>query len=194
MSKVNSEGLSSPWKPTVVITGHNTEGQAIVETSYECPEKAFPNHAFTNHHLYSTSSMPADLNDKIDIKNHQEWAGSDKVGITIQNGTVCRFVNLAPNHGVDEPLSHRTQSLDFGIVVDGSVIMDLDDGSSTSLKRGDIVVQRGTMHGWRNPNPTEWARMVFVLQDCKPIKGLKEDLGRQDGLGQLFSATHDNMK
>lgn len=132
--------------------------------------------------------MPVDLNGDIDVQKHQQWAGSEKVGITIKNGTVCRYVNLAPGH---TPLSHRTQSLDFGIVTDGSVMMELDDGSKTLLKRGDVVVQRGTMHAWSNPSQTEWARMVFFLQDCLPLDAVKEDLGRSGGLGQLFSKTHD---
>ena len=180
---------SSPFHPRVIITGHNSSGQAIVQESYLSDERIFEDHAFTNHHLYSTSSMPVDLNDDVDISNHKSWLAQDKVGITIKNGTVCRFVNLAPGH---QPLSHRTQSLDFGIVVDGSVIMDLDDGSETTLEKGDIVVQRGTTHAWKNPSNTDWARMVFFLQDCRPIKGFKEDLGHKDGLGNLFSATYAN--
>lgn len=77
---------------------------------------------------------------------------------------------------------HRTQSLDFGIVVEGEVEMMLDDGSRTRLGRGDIAVQRATMHAWRNPSPDSWARMVFVLQDTKPLvvggQRLGEELGR----------------
>lgn len=178
---------ASPFHPKVFITGHNTSGEATIHDSYECPEKIFAEHAFTNHHLYSTASMPVDLNDDVDVKTFQDWAKADKVGITVQNGTVCRFVNLAPGH---QPLAHRTQSLDFGIVVDGTVIMELDDGSSTTLQKGDVVVQRGTWHAWRNPSQSEWARMVFFLQDCKPIRGIKEDLGKEGGLQHLFTATH----
>lgn len=59
--------------------------------------------------------------------------------------------------------------------------MQLDDGSTTILYPGDMAVQRATMHAWRNPSETEWTRMVFVLQDCKPLeiggRRLGEDLG-----------------
>ena len=76
---------------------------------------------------------------------------------------------------------HRTQSLDFGIVVEGQVEMRLDDGSKTLLGRGDIAVQRATMHSWFNPSPESWARVVFVLQDVTPLtvggRRLGEDLG-----------------
>lgn len=78
-------------------------------------------------------------------------------------------------------LMHRTKSLDFGILVEGEVEMILGDGTVTPLRRGDIAVQRATLHAWRNPSTTNWSRMVFVLQDMKPLiingKKLGEDYG-----------------
>ena len=71
--------------------------------------------------------------------------------------------------------------LDYGVVIEGEMIMELDDGSATKMLRGDVAVQRGTMHAWKNASDTEWARMLFVLQDCKPLivggERFKEDLG-----------------
>lgn len=64
---------------------------------------------------------------------------------------------------------HRTKSLDYGVVLEGEVEMVLDDGSVTKLRRGDVAIQRGTMHAWRNPSKTEFARLLFVLQDIKPL-------------------------
>jgi len=94
---------------------------------------------------------------------------------------------------------HRTQSLDFGIVIEGTVEMLLDDGSSTLLRRGDVAVQRATMHAWRNPSETEWTRMVFVLQDVKALevggRKMGEDLGGElpkvDGGGQFQASGND---
>jgi len=81
---------------------------------------------------------------------------------------------------------HRTQSLDYGIVLEGVVESRLDSGQVTRMERGDVMVQRGTMHSWRNPSDTEWARMIFCLQDCQPLvlggKTLKEDLGSAEGV------------
>lgn len=60
--------------------------------------------------------------------------------------------------------------------------MILDDGATSLLRRGDIAVQRATIHAWRNPSKTEWTRMVFVLQDIQPLvingKRFGEDLGK----------------
>jgi uncharacterized cupin superfamily protein len=52
-------------------------------------------------------------------------------------------------------------SLDYGIVAKGSVVLELEDGERVTLNEGDTVIQRGTMHCWRNET-AEWARMYFV--------------------------------
>lgn len=57
---------------------------------------------------------------------------------------------------------HRTHSIDYDIVLDGEIWLELDDGAETLLKAGDIVVQGGTRHAWRNRNDCD-ATMVFVL-------------------------------
>ena len=80
---------------------------------------------------------------------------------------------------------HQTSSIDFGIVLEGTVEMQLDDGSVTVMKRGDVAVQRATMHAWKNPSDTEWVRMQFILQDIQPLhvngKLLKEDIEEAGG-------------
>jgi len=53
-------------------------------------------------------------------------------------------------------------------VMSGHVELELDDGAKTLLGPGDIVVQRGTIHLWRNPSDTEISRIVFVLIEAKP--------------------------
>jgi hypothetical protein len=76
---------------------------------------------------------------------------------------------------------HRTQSLDYGIVMEGDIDMVLDSGEVHHMKKGDIAVQRATQHQWVNTSSTKWARMLFCLQDCKPLtvsgQEMKEDLG-----------------
>lgn len=101
------------------------------------------------------------------------------IGLVSKNGSVCRMVDFAPGL---EAFMHRTQSLDYGLVLEGEIEMVLDDPDKcTLMKRGDVAVQRATMHGWRNPSKTEWARMFFVLQECEELvvggKQLEEDLG-----------------
>ena len=81
---------------------------------------------------------------------------------------------------------HRTVSLDYGVVLIGEIELILDSGETRLMKAGDICIQRGTMHAWRNTSATEWARMMYVLQPSLPIEigGQKfgEDYGTMSGV------------
>ncbi|MEO1064335.1 MAG: cupin domain-containing protein [Actinomycetota bacterium] len=62
----------------------------------------------------------------------------------------------------DEPGMHTTETIDFGLVLDGEVELELDDGAKVHLRPGDGVVQNGTRHAWRNPFGRP-CTMAFVL-------------------------------
>lgn len=174
----HDDGKSPFPDPVCHITSHNAAKHAIVRSSTIEVAKAYDGLNASHSLIYTTSEFPPDLNEDKDIKLHEEMKASGKLNIVQPNGTIIRIVNFGPHH---TPLMHRTQSLDYGVVLEGSVVMELDDGSKTILNKGDIAVQRGTMHAWRNASETEWARMMFVLQDCKPLliggERFKEDLG-----------------
>jgi quercetin dioxygenase-like cupin family protein len=95
--------------------------------------------------------------------------------------TYCRMVDMPP--GAEAPM-HRTITLDYGVVVDGVIEWELDSGETTILKKGDVAIQRGTAHSWKNVTPLEknngWARMIFVTLPSEKIK-VKE--GRELGYG-----------
>lgn len=74
---------------------------------------------------------------------------------------------LAERFEVDEPGMHRTETLDYGILLDGELWLELDDGVTTHLRAGDVVVQRGTRHAWRNRGELT-ATMCFVLIGAAP--------------------------
>lgn len=57
---------------------------------------------------------------------------------------------------------HRTSSVDYDIVIEGEITLDLGDGTLAHLKAGDVVVQNGTRHAWRNQGDRD-AVMAFVL-------------------------------
>jgi mannose-6-phosphate isomerase-like protein (cupin superfamily) len=65
---------------------------------------------------------------------------------------------------------HRTNSIDYGIVLSGQLELELDDERVTLLGPGDIVVQRGTMHRWRNPSRSEVCRIAFILIEAPPYR------------------------
>lgn len=51
----------------------------------------------------------------------------------------------------DEPGMHTTDTTDFDIVMSGTLVLELDDGAEVTLTQGDVVIQNGTRHRWRNP-------------------------------------------
>jgi quercetin dioxygenase-like cupin family protein len=183
------EHIPSFREPIVYITGHHPNGKArILNAASPSPQK-FPAVGANLIPVFSTGNgYPVDLNNDMDVTAHHSLVASGGLKITNPNGSVCRFVDIAP--GI-VPNMHRTQSIDYGVVIEGEVIMELDDGSETLLKRGDVVVQRGTMHGWKNPSETEWARMMFVLLEAKSVfiggKELKE--GAPKGLEGVIRLT-----
>jgi quercetin dioxygenase-like cupin family protein len=103
--------------------------------------------------VWTTATVPADNNDDTD--------GSIRdAGVTINMGSVLRIVDMLP--GGQSPM-HRTNSIDYGIVLSGTLELELEDGVKTLLGPGDIVVQRGTNHLWRNPSDSAICRIVFIL-------------------------------
>lgn len=117
--------------------------------------------------VYTTSTFPAQLSGEADIKAHEAKVGGGGIGLVVPGGSVCRVVDFGPDNNA---MMHRTKSLDYGVVLEGEVEMILDSGEVRKMQRGDIAIQRGTMHAWKNPSKTEWARMMFVLLDCEPVQ------------------------
>ena len=140
-----------------VVTGHDANGRAIVVHDGMISGAKVIGTAAEVVVPWRTVSAPVDNDDTTD-------RAGETGGLTQDGGSVLRFVEMPP--GARSPL-HRTNSLDYGIVLEGDVALELDDGAITPLSPGDVVVQRGTMHAWINRGATP-ARMVFVLLDAKP--------------------------
>ena len=69
------------------------------------------------------------------------------------------------------PRMHRTDSVDYGVVVSGEIDMELDNETTVTLRAGDMLVQRGTMHNWINRG-TEPCVVAFCLIAARPYPGL----------------------
>ncbi len=74
----------------------------------------------------------------------------------------ARLPGLAELFEVDAPGFHRSDTIDYGVLVEGQLSLLLDEGEPTVLNAGDVVVQMGTRHSWRNTGNTP-ARMMFVM-------------------------------
>ena len=149
-----------------VITTHTADGRTTFSDAVpeEAPFQELPDGAqFAL--CYATNKFPVQMSDDADVATYQGYT-ENLPGITISTGSVLRVVDMKP--GALSPM-HRTISLDYGVVLEGEVELILDSGESRVLKRGDISVQRGTNHAWRNLSPTGWARMLYVLQPAEPL-------------------------
>ena len=107
--------------------------------------------------IWSTDSFPV-------VNEGDDDLGQKKTGTTLENGTVFRVVRYEP--GV-VPRRHRTDSVDYAVVIEGEIDMELD-GQTVTLKAGDVLVQRGTIHNWVNRSNAA-AVVAFVLVAAKPV-------------------------
>ena len=148
-----------------VVTGHDENGRAVVSIDETCGNVMSGR---LNHEacvVWSTGQFPADNDSAAD-------GGAREVGTTDPNGTVFRVIEYAP--GV-APRNHRTESIDYAVVMSGEIDMEMDD-TTVHLRAGDVLVQRGTIHNWVNRG-TEPCVIAFVLAAAKPVQRGGKALG-----------------
>ena len=141
-----------------VITGHDAGGKAIVKID-EVARHAFVGRpGATGINVWTTQGFPAS-------NDGAEDAGLRKVGTTLENGTIFRMLEFAPGLAAR---NHRTDSIDYIVVISGEIDMELDD-SKVHLKAGDVMVQRGTIHNWVN-NGTAPCVLAVILIAAKSVE------------------------
>ena len=170
-----------------VVTGHEADGKAVITSDGPLPTvvviDAIPGTVF--HEVWSTAGAPAP------VDNGTDPTLGPLVLPPPKQGTRLRFVDIPPDtdefltQGASKmkdafeqigdekastvkadsphPLMHRTESVDYGVVIEGELTLVLDD-SEVLLKPGSVVVQRGTNHAWANRSGRP-CRMLFVLVD-----------------------------
>lgn len=63
----------------------------------------------------------------------------------------------------DQPGMHRTETIDFEVILSGQIVLELDDGAERVLNPGDTVVQNGTRHRWRVDGNEPAVMAVFMV-------------------------------
>jgi quercetin dioxygenase-like cupin family protein len=130
--------------------------------------------------LWATDAVPSPIGTELTGTGPSDPAAGPVSVAPAPNGTKIRINELPP--GAGSPM-HRTQTVDYGIVLDGEVVLVLED-SETVLRAGDVVVQRGTSHRWENRSEAT-ARVAFILIDGAFTTELRDALG-EDRLGGLL--------
>lgn len=180
-----------------VVTGHDAQGRAIIQEDGPVPRvrriggEAGP----VFHEVWNTRATPA----PIDAASG-EPAEEGIVLAPPRNGTRIRVLDIPPDDpslaettpeqarahfaevGAADAASHsgagsrhahmhRTETIDYGIVLEGELVLIMDEGE-TVVRAGDIVVQRGTNHGWANRSDRN-CRIAFILIDGEFDPALK---------------------
>jgi quercetin dioxygenase-like cupin family protein len=141
-----------------VVTGHDAAGRAVVKIDEACRNILSRRKGQESCVVWTTDTSPA-------VNTGDYDASRREVGTTLAGGTVFRVVRYEP--GV-APRNHRTDSIDYAVVLAGEIYLELDD-TTVTLRAGDVLVQRGTIHNWVNRG-TEACVIAFVLIDAKPVK------------------------
>lgn len=142
-----------------IVTAHDRNGLSVVRSDDSLTPTPVAGGDANFQLIWTTPTVPANLNNDTD--------GPFPAGLTLKGGSVIRIVDMMP--GKSSPL-HRSYSIDYGIILSGSLELELDGGEVVFLDVGDIVVQRGTNHLWRNPSSDTVCRIAFILIESLPIE------------------------
>jgi quercetin dioxygenase-like cupin family protein len=155
--------MDKPAYPAIrrVVTGHDDNNVAKVLIDAPATNAKHPQPGQVSTMMWCTDGAPA----KIPLGETVEDMGARVLGTAPPaRGTRFAVIDFPPgNH----PHMHRTETIDYVIVMEGEIEMDMD-ASTVKLKQGDIMVQRGTNHAWANRSDKR-ARVAFVLIDAEPI-------------------------
>jgi mannose-6-phosphate isomerase-like protein (cupin superfamily) len=150
--------------PRRVVTGHDDSGKSIVLSDGPPPQ----------HHQMTGPTIGADFYEiwnnarPVPLLTSTEAQEPNERDFSIMplSGHLLRIIEIyPPQQGGRRTVMHRTKTLDYVLVIEGEVVLVLDD-TELVLNRGDVVVQRGTDHAWENRSD-KVARMVFFHIDAE---------------------------
>ncbi|MGF9660775.1 cupin domain-containing protein [Arthrobacter crystallopoietes] len=168
--------------PRRIVTGVNESGKSVVVTDGKPPVSRNYVHTpgFSDALIWRTDGNVSPAAETVDspLANFVPGAGETvALTITFPPGTVytdpafdpeaAQAEDQAMNPGLyelfeaDAPGMHTSPTIDYAVVTDGEIQLELDDGVAVPLNVGDIVVQNATRHAWRNP--TDRPATIFVV-------------------------------
>lgn len=150
-----------------IVTGHDANGKAIVASDEAMEGVASATRPYISRcEIWSTDKMPVDNSEGAAADAQRAGFVKRYNYVGTGQGTVIRVTEFAPGA---PKFMHRTETVDYAILLKGECDLELDDGKTVHMKAGDIVVQRGTMHAWVN-NGKEPCVFAFVLIDADPVQ------------------------
>lgn len=170
-----------------VVTGHDKDGKAIVVSDGPAPVHTNPlRPGQIAHEIWKTNAMPVPLG-----RDEPDPVAGPRQIHPPARGTIFRISEVPPEsdairnmtpekareafravgneaastfgRGGRHPLMHRTETVDYAVVLEGEITLLLDD-ADVKLTAGDVVIQRGTSHAWSNRSGKP-VKMLYVLID-----------------------------
>ncbi|MEQ8300524.1 MAG: cupin domain-containing protein [Hyphomonas sp.] len=172
-----------------IVTGHNAAGKAIIQEDGPPPrvQRIGGETGPMFYEVWNTTQTPAPI-EHASGEPHED----NIVLAPPKNGTRIRVLDIPPDDPSFENMTaeerkahfaeigaadavaddgksarhahmHRTETVDYGIVLEGEIVLIMDEGETT-VRAGDIVIQRGTNHGWANRTDRN-CRIAFILID-----------------------------
>jgi quercetin dioxygenase-like cupin family protein len=140
-----------------VVTTNNENGKAKVLIDDVAGNLANPRPGVDTVLIWNTDTNPPAV-------TGDEDNGARMVArAPVKNGTVFRIIEFGPGNESD---SHTTQTIDYALILEGEIDMELEPGETVRLRKGDVLVQRATVHNWRN-HGTEPCVIAFILIDSQ---------------------------
>ena len=150
-------GIALPQGMRRIVTGHDANGRSYVVSDERVTGGSFPN-------LFKTTGDdpfgPGPERTPRELKPTDSQRLEPEVG-----GANFVFVTLPPTPPDAELGWHRTETVDINVLLGGELILVLDTEERT-LHPGDVVIQRNTMHAWKNPTsaPVYWAAVLVPIR------------------------------
>jgi mannose-6-phosphate isomerase-like protein (cupin superfamily) len=169
-----------------IVTG-NVNGKAVVRSDEPLPAYEFKTVPGYEHTLVWVNPEIPDLREEQKFDSYPDsvvpgpggtslhfvtfppgsaFADPSFDGQAAQEEALVRLRGLADHFEKEDPAMHKTNTVDYSIVYDGEMWLEMDDGETVHLKRGDVVVQNGTRHAWRNKG-TKPVTMLFFLNGAR---------------------------
>ena len=148
-----------------IVTGYNAKGKAVVKTDEQLSAVPRIGPGISGCEIWSTDRMPidnsagADAAQRAGFVRHYNYVGDG-------GGTTFRINEFAPG---SVRFTHRTETMDYVLLLSGEIDCELDSGEIVHLKPGDVMIQRGTIHTWVNGGAVS-AVIAFILIDATPVE------------------------
>ncbi|MBI3045690.1 MAG: cupin domain-containing protein [Betaproteobacteria bacterium] len=184
-----------------VVTGHDRDGKAVVVSDGRVPVRTNPlRPGQLAHEIWKTNAAPVPI-----AREEPDPVAGPRQLHPAPRGTVFRISEVPPEsdairdmtpeqareaframgneaastfgRGGRHPLMHRTETVDYAVVLEGEITLVLDK-EDVQLKSGDVVIQRGTSHAWSNRSGKP-VKMLYVLIDGQFASELADQLGKK---------------